>query len=252
MLRHVWEFIVAVAHRLGVLTTGGVVVALIGFSEHFSGRPITGWPLQIAVAMSLVCAFFSAWRQERLKVETLNALIVPQQRRKESRCSLCLRSSFRMEARRCFSEKSTRLSAGLSPRKSDYGDGRGREDPKRDLLGASPRNRDAAREAHLLHEGGGPDLRGRVLQAVDVRHVHALSLFAASSYGALKLLSFWDRDFEVSEKFTVLARRLGKPVEWLANLACELFAEDPPSEIIIIPPPDLAGLAGKRKAPRTA
>jgi hypothetical protein len=46
---------------------------------------------------------------------------------------------------------------------------------------ASPRNRDAAREAHLLHEGGGPDLRGRVLQAVNVRHVHALSLFAASS-----------------------------------------------------------------------
>src|SRR5438105_1616005 len=84
---------------------------------------------------------------------------------------------------------------GLSPRKSDYGDGRGREDPKRDLLVASPRNRDAAREAHLLHEGGGPDLRGRVLQAVDVRHVHALSLFAASSYGALKLLSFWDPRF---------------------------------------------------------
>jgi hypothetical protein len=77
-LRHVWEFIVAVVHRLGVLTTGGVVVvALIGFGEHLSGRPITGWPLWIAVAMSPVCALFSAWRQERLKVETLNALIVP-------------------------------------------------------------------------------------------------------------------------------------------------------------------------------
>src|SRR6267378_1254581 len=85
-----------------------------------------------------------------------------------------------------------RREEGLSPRKSDHGDGRGREDPKRDLLVASPRNRDAAREAHLLHEGRGPDLRGRVLQAVDVRHVHALSLFAASSYGALKLLPFWD------------------------------------------------------------
>jgi hypothetical protein len=35
--------------------------------------------------MSLVCAFFSAWRQERLTVEALNARIVPQQRRKELR-----------------------------------------------------------------------------------------------------------------------------------------------------------------------
>ena len=55
---------------------------------------------------------------------------------------------------------------GLSPRKSDHGDGRGREDPKRDLLVASPRHRDAAREAHVLHEGRGPDLRGRVLQGM--------------------------------------------------------------------------------------
>ena len=74
-----------------------------------------------------------------------------------------------------------RREEGLSPRKSDHEDGRGREDPKRDLLVASPRNRDAAREAHVLHEGRGPDLRGRVLQAVGVRHVHALRLFAASS-----------------------------------------------------------------------
>src|SRR5438874_11172240 len=73
----------------------------------------------------------------------------------------------------------------FSPRKSDHGEGRGREDPKRDLLVASPRNRDAAREAHLLHEGRGPDLRGRVLQAVDVRYVHALGLFAASSAATL-------------------------------------------------------------------
>jgi hypothetical protein len=85
MLRQVWEFIVAVVHRWGVLTTGGVVVALIGFAEHLGGRPITGWPLWIAVATSLVSAFFSAWRQERLKVEALNARIVPQQRRKDVR-----------------------------------------------------------------------------------------------------------------------------------------------------------------------
>jgi hypothetical protein len=56
-------------------------------------------------------------------------------------------------------------------------------------------------------------------------------------------------EIEVPERFTRLATRYGKPVEWLANLACELFADDPPSEIIIIPPADLAG---KRKAARAA
>src|SRR5438874_11570616 len=39
-------------------------------------------------------------------------------------------------------------------------------------------------------------------------------------------------DFEVSEKFTLLASRFDRPVEWLAKLACDLFADDPPSEII--------------------
>jgi hypothetical protein len=49
---------------------------------------------------------------------------------------------------------------------------------------------------------------------------------------------------EVPKRFTRLATRYGKPVEWLANLACEPFADDPPSEII--------DLAEKGKAPRTA
>jgi hypothetical protein len=85
MLRHVWEFIVAVFQRWGVLTTGGSLVALIGLWEHLSGRPIAGWPLWIAVALSLLCACFSAWRKERLAVEALNAQIVPRQRRREVR-----------------------------------------------------------------------------------------------------------------------------------------------------------------------
>ena len=85
MLRHIWEFIVAVLRSWGVLTTGGFVVALIGLWEHFSGRPIAGWPLWIAIALSLVSACFSAWRKERIAVETLNARIVPLQRRKEVR-----------------------------------------------------------------------------------------------------------------------------------------------------------------------
>src|SRR5207248_7683060 len=59
-----------------------------------------------------------------------------------------------------------RWEEGLPSRKSDHGEGRGRENPKRDLLVASPGNQGAARETYLLHVGRGPNLRGRVLQAV--------------------------------------------------------------------------------------
>lgn len=51
-------------------------------------------------------------------------------------------------------------------------------------------------------------------------------------------------EIEVSERFTLLARRYGRPVEWLAQLACDLFADDPPSSI--------SDLTEKGKAPRTA
>jgi hypothetical protein len=78
MLRHLWAFVVAVLRSWGVLTTGGFVVALIGLWEHLSARPIAGWPLWIAVALSLVSACFSAWRKERLTVESFS-----QQRREE-------------------------------------------------------------------------------------------------------------------------------------------------------------------------
>ena len=73
VFRHVWEFVVAVLRSWGVLTTGGFLVALIGLWEHLSAQPIAGWPLWIAVALSLVCACFSAWRKERLTVENLTA-----------------------------------------------------------------------------------------------------------------------------------------------------------------------------------
>jgi hypothetical protein len=85
MLRHIWEFVVAVRQRWGVLTTGGCVVGLIGLWEHLSGRPIAGWPLWIAIALSLVSACFSAWRKERLKVEALTLQLNDKQRRKEVR-----------------------------------------------------------------------------------------------------------------------------------------------------------------------
>ena len=73
MLRHIWGFIAAVVQRWGVLTTGRLVVALIGLWEHLTGRPIAGWPLSLAVALSLASACFSAWRKERLTVESLTA-----------------------------------------------------------------------------------------------------------------------------------------------------------------------------------
>src|SRR5437879_2337536 len=73
MFRHISQFVVAVARSWGVLTTGGFVVAVIGLWEHLSARPIVGWPLWIAVALSLVCACFSAWRKERLTVESFSA-----------------------------------------------------------------------------------------------------------------------------------------------------------------------------------
>src|SRR5947207_6563037 len=80
-----------------------------------------------------------------------------------------------------------RREEGFSPRKSDHGEGRGREDPKRDLLVASTGNQHAAREAHLLHQGRGPDLRSRILQAVgvsDVRATRGLELNKRSNKGS--------------------------------------------------------------------
>jgi hypothetical protein len=57
-----------------------------GIYEHFKGRPIVGSPLLIAVIASIVAAFFSAWRKERLKVESFT-----QQRREvRDHLSRCL------------------------------------------------------------------------------------------------------------------------------------------------------------------
>jgi len=85
MLRHISEFVIAVLRQWGVLVTGGFVVALIGVYEHWSGRPIAGRLFWIAIILSLVVAFFSVWRKERLAVERLDAIISRQQRRKEVR-----------------------------------------------------------------------------------------------------------------------------------------------------------------------
>jgi hypothetical protein len=69
ILSHVWEFIIAVGRRWGVLVTGGFIVGLISVYEHWSGRPIAGRLFWSVIVISLLAAFFSAWRQERLTFE---------------------------------------------------------------------------------------------------------------------------------------------------------------------------------------
>ena len=85
ILRHVWEFVVAVLRQWGVLVTGGFIVALIGLYEHATGRPIVGRLFWSTVIISLLVAFFLVWRKARLTVERLDAMISRQQRRKEVR-----------------------------------------------------------------------------------------------------------------------------------------------------------------------
>jgi hypothetical protein len=73
ILRHVWEFVVAVFRQWGALVTGGFIVGLIVFIEHASGRPIARQLFWIAVVTSLVVAVFLTWRKERLVVESLTS-----------------------------------------------------------------------------------------------------------------------------------------------------------------------------------
>lgn len=68
MLKIFWDlrdFIIVVAHRWGIIATGGIIVALIGVFEHWSGRSITGWPFWLAIATSVFSAVFLVWRDER-------------------------------------------------------------------------------------------------------------------------------------------------------------------------------------------
>ena len=72
IVRHLWEFVVAVSQRWGAFVTGGVIVGIIAMYEHASGKPIAGWLFWIAVVISVFAAFFSVWRKERLRVEGLS------------------------------------------------------------------------------------------------------------------------------------------------------------------------------------
>lgn len=72
MLRDLARFTIAVARHWGILVTGGFIVGLIALVERVSGKAISGWPLWLALGMSLFLASFLAWRDERQVISTLN------------------------------------------------------------------------------------------------------------------------------------------------------------------------------------
>jgi hypothetical protein len=73
--RHLWDFLIALARRWGVLMTGGFIVGLITLYQYLTARSISGWPVWAGLALSLSAAVFLTWREERLTVEKLSAEI---------------------------------------------------------------------------------------------------------------------------------------------------------------------------------
>jgi len=71
MLAQIWQFVVAVARHWGALVTGGFIVGLIAVIEHVQQKSISGWPLWIAIIISLFVAFLLVWRNERRNVIAL-------------------------------------------------------------------------------------------------------------------------------------------------------------------------------------
>ena len=71
-LRSLRDFTIAVARHWGILVTGGFIVGLIALIERLSGKAISGWPLWLAVGLSLFVAAFLAWKNERERWERLN------------------------------------------------------------------------------------------------------------------------------------------------------------------------------------
>jgi hypothetical protein len=73
-LRYLVGFLAAVLRQWGVIVTGGVIVGVVALYEHFSGRSLAGWPLKIAIGLSLFVAVFFAWRKERQQWERIGGL----------------------------------------------------------------------------------------------------------------------------------------------------------------------------------
>ena len=74
-LRELAVFISASVRHWGVLVTGGVLVASVVVYEHVTGRAISGSFFWGAIGASLFAAFFLAWRDERRKLQILEAQI---------------------------------------------------------------------------------------------------------------------------------------------------------------------------------
>jgi hypothetical protein len=73
-VRYFVSFLAAVLRQWGVIVSGGVIVGLIALFEHFSGRSLAGWPLKVAIGLSLLAAVFFAWRKERQQWERVGGL----------------------------------------------------------------------------------------------------------------------------------------------------------------------------------
>lgn len=71
LLGHVWDFIVVVVYNW-VALVGGIVGMGIGFYERYKKRRFIGWRFRAVLGIALFVAAFLAWRDERLKIESLH------------------------------------------------------------------------------------------------------------------------------------------------------------------------------------
>jgi len=74
----------------------------------------------------------------------------------------------------------------------------------------------------LAQEGKGDNV-----QAIDIS-VYVIDALGMNKRECKKL------ETTVSPKFAEIARRFSVPAAWLAELACDLFANDPPVEIVVV------------------
>lgn len=72
MLKHLWDFALALISQWAALVTGGIVVAVIAFVERIRKKPIAGKLFWAAIIASFFFASFLAWRDERVRVESLH------------------------------------------------------------------------------------------------------------------------------------------------------------------------------------
>jgi len=71
LLREVGVFLPLLVQRLSAYITGGVVVAAVVVYEHMRGQNVAAWPFVWGTGAFLVIAFYSTWRDEHRRADTL-------------------------------------------------------------------------------------------------------------------------------------------------------------------------------------